>query len=176
MKKQPNIFLIGPFGAGKSTIGRTLAKKLNLQFYDIDQLIEKLTGVDNSWVFDIEGEEGFYKRESTILDEITQRSGIVLATGGSTVLSEENRLILKSRGIIVYLSVSLRQQYNRIRVNKYNRPLLRGDGVKDKISLFAKVLEPMYKKIAGKEFSTDNKSVKYVVEEIFQYLDKEILI
>jgi shikimate kinase len=110
MAEQRNIFLIGPMGAGKSTIGRHLAQMLHLNFYDSDAEIEKKTGADIAWVFDVEGEEGFRNREREMIDELTQKHGIVLATGGGAIILPENRGHLSARGIVVYLKTSVNKQ------------------------------------------------------------------
>src|SRR5690554_2120390 len=101
------IFLIGPMGAGKSTIGRLLARELKLAFVDADHEIERRCGADISWIFDVEGEEGFRNREQKIIEELSQREKLVLATGGGAVLRPENRLSLSGRGIVVYLMTTV---------------------------------------------------------------------
>jgi shikimate kinase len=102
-----NVFLIGPVGAGKSTIGRQLASELKLEFVDYDREIEQRCGVDIDWIFDLEGEEGFRKREQEVLNDLANRQGIVLATGGGAILLPENRTLLSSRGKVVYLQASI---------------------------------------------------------------------
>ncbi len=103
MAEKRNIFLVGPMGAGKSTIGRHLADQLHLEFFDSDQEIERRTGADIAWVFDLEGEEGFRRREEGVISDLTEMQGIVLATGGGSVMSKEVRNKLSARGIVVYL-------------------------------------------------------------------------
>ena len=105
MAEKRNIFLVGPMGAGKSTIGRHLASQLHMEFLDSDTVIEERTGADIAWVFDVEGEEGFRKREESVINDLTEEQGIVLATGGGSVMSKENRNRLSARGIVVYLSL-----------------------------------------------------------------------
>src|SRR3990167_10997537 len=97
--KVRNIFLIGPMGAGKSTIGRALAKELKLEFYDSDEVIEQRAGANIGWIFDLEGEEGFRRREQKVIEELTQKANIVLATGGGAIMAPENRTALSARGI-----------------------------------------------------------------------------
>ncbi|VTN12262.1 Shikimate kinase 1 [Raoultella terrigena] len=106
-QRKRNIFLVGPMGAGKSTIGRQLAQQLNMEFYDSDQEIEKRTGADVGWVFDVEGEDGFRDREEKIINELTEKQGIVLATGGGSVKSRETRNRLSARGVVVYLETTI---------------------------------------------------------------------
>lgn len=118
MAEKRNIFLVGPMGAGKSTIGRQLAQQLNMEFYDSDQEIEKRTGADVGWVFDVEGEEGFRDREEKIINELTEKQGIVLATGGGSVKSRETRNCLSARGVVVYLETTIEKQLARTQRDK----------------------------------------------------------
>ena len=110
-------------GVGKTTIGRMLAKELSLEFFDSDREIERRAGADVSWIFDVEGEEGFRDRESQVIDELSNRSGVLLATGGGSVLREENRQCLKARGVVIFLDTSLELQLKRTERDK-KRPLL----------------------------------------------------
>ena len=121
MAEKRNIFLIGPMGAGKSTIGRLLAQQLNMEFIDSDAVIEERAGADISWIFDIEGEAGFRKREERIINELTQLQGIVLSTGGGAILSKENRNYLSARGIVIYLETTVEKQFQRLNVTKSDR-------------------------------------------------------
>jgi len=164
------IFIVGPFGAGKSTIGRALAKTLNLQFYDTDRIIERRLGVDLSWIFDIEGEAGFRRRESEILNELSQLSNVVVSTGGGTILLPENREILKEKGLVVYLDTTVKQQLRRTQRNKYNRPTLRVDDIENCLQVFHDERAPLYEAIANAKFSTSRHSYKLVVKDILQYL------
>ena len=122
MAEKRNIFLIGPMGAGKSTIGRHLADELHLEFFDSDQEIEKRTGADIAWVFDIEGEEGFRDREESVVHDLTEKQGIVLATGGGSVVRNGVRHRLSARGIVVYLETTIDKQVARTQRDK-RRPL-----------------------------------------------------
>lgn len=121
MAEKRNIFLVGPMGAGKSTIGRQLAQQLNMEFYDSDQEIEKRTGADVGWVFDLEGEEGFRDREEKVINELTEKQGIVLATGGGSVKSRETRNRLSARGVVVYLETTIEKQLARTQRDKNAR-------------------------------------------------------
>lgn len=118
MAEKRNIFLVGPMGAGKSTIGRQLAQQLNMEFYDSDQEIEKRTGADVGWVFDVEGEDGFRDREEKVINELTEKQGIVLATGGGSVKSRETRNRLSARGVVVYLETTIEKQLARTQRDK----------------------------------------------------------
>lgn len=133
MVKFHNIFLIGPMGAGKSTIGRTVAKELKLDFFDSDLEIEERTGADLSWIYDLEGEDGFRKREIDVIDELTHKSNIVLATGGGVVDSKENRIALAGRGTVIYLCTSLEQQYERTKRDTKRPQLQKTDDLKKRL-------------------------------------------
>lgn len=121
MAEKRNIFLVGPMGAGKSTIGRQLAQQLNMEFYDSDQEIEKRTGADVGWVFDVEGEDGFRNREEKVINELTEKQGIVLATGGGSVKSRETRNRLSARGVVVYLETTIENNWRARSVIKNAR-------------------------------------------------------
>lgn len=111
MAEKRNIFLVGPMGAGKSTIGRQLAQQLNMEFFDSDHEIERRTGADVGWVFDLEGEDGFRDREEKVINELTEKQGIVLATGGGSVKSRETRNRLSARGVVVYLETTIENNW-----------------------------------------------------------------
>lgn len=171
--KVRNIFLIGPMGAGKSTIGRTLAKELKLEFYDSDEVIEQRTGADISWIFDVEGEEGFRKRELKVIEELTQKSNIVLATGGGVVTSPENRNALAARGTVIYLKTSLQQQYERTKRDT-KRPLLQTDDLETRLEDLRQEREPHYEELADISFETDKLTVKAVANNIIKYIYGEV--
>lgn len=113
LSKNRNLFLVGPMAVGKTTIGKLLARELNLEFLDSDQEIENKAGAEIAWIFDVEGEDKFREREGSIIDELTQREGILLATGGGSVLRQSNRRYLQSRGIVVFLNTTLDNQIKR---------------------------------------------------------------
>ncbi|WP_323135099.1 shikimate kinase AroK [Methylophaga sp. OBS4] len=164
-----NIFLVGPMGAGKSTIGRQLAKALHRKFYDSDKEIEQRTGVSISWIFEMEGEAGFRERESRAIEELTGMTNIVLATGGGAVLSEENRKLLRSRGHVVYLSAEAEQLYRRTARDK-KRPLLQlADRRKQIEDLLAK-RDPLYRDVADIVLKTGEQSVQHTVNEVIKKL------
>ncbi|QJC29635.1 shikimate kinase AroK [Enterobacteriaceae endosymbiont of Plateumaris pusilla] len=173
MAEKRNIFLIGPMGAGKSTIGRQLANKLNMEFFDSDEEIERRTGADINWVFDVEGEEGFRKREKKIINEITIKKGIILATGGGSIISKETRKYLSSRGIVVYLKTTIEKQLIRTQRDK-KRPLLKN---KDKpvieiLQNLAKERNHLYKEIADIIIKTDKQNAKIVANQLINLLEK----
>lgn len=171
--KVRNIFLIGPMGAGKSTIGRTLAKELKLEFYDTDEVIEQRTGADISWIFDVEGEEGFRKREQKVVEELTQKSNIVLATGGGVIMTPENRNALAARGTVIYLKTSLQQQFERTKRDT-KRPLLQTDDLEGRLETLRDEREPFYEELADISFETDKLTVKAVANNIIKYIYGEI--
>lgn len=165
-----NIFLIGPAGAGKTTIGRLLAQELKLDFYDSDHEIESRTGADIAWIFDMEGEEGFRKREEKIIEELSANSKIVLATGGGVILSEQNRRFLHSRGTVIYLMTTINQQLERTRKDQ-KRPLLQNvDDVETKLRDLMEEREPLYREIADHMVMTSRRSAKAVSTELTQYI------
>lgn len=175
MENSINIFLVGPMGAGKTTVGKVLAKRLGLIFLDLDDEIEKLTGADISWIFDIEGEDGFRERESQILKNLTSKTGVLIATGGGSVLRKENRSYLVQRGTVVYLEISAKQQVQRIAHSK-NRPILEKaikSGYKpyEFLSNLSKKREPLYKEIADITFQVDKDSSHILVTKIAKYFD-----
>jgi shikimate kinase len=173
MLKSNNIFLVGPMGAGKTTIGTYLAKGLQMQFFDSDQVIEARSGVDIRWIFDVEGEEGFRRREITIVDELTLMRGIVLATGGGTVLSEENRRNLTARGVVVYLETSLDQQMDRVEYDR-KRPLIQDGNRQEILKKLRAEREPLYREVADHVFPTDERSVRSVAEELLRFFQQNM--
>ena len=170
MAEQRNIFLIGPMGAGKSTIGRHIAQMLHLNFYDSDAEIEKKTGADIAWVFDVEGEQGFRNREHDMIDELTQKHGIVLATGGGAVISPENRAHLSARGIVVYLKTSVNKQLARTLKDK-RRPLLQTKDPRAVLEALAEKRNVLYDEVADYTIETDEQSAKVVASKIISLLD-----
>ena len=170
MAEQRNIFLIGPMGAGKSTIGRHLAQMLHLNFHDSDSEIEKKTGADIAWIFDVEGEEGFRNRESDMIDELSQKHGIVLATGGGAVVRPENRGYLSARGIVVYLKTSVDKQLARTLKDK-RRPLLQTEDPRKVLETLAETRNLLYDEAADYTIETDEQSAKVVASQIITLLD-----
>jgi shikimate kinase len=171
MAEKRNIFLVGPMGAGKSTIGRELAEKLHLDFYDSDQEIERRTGADIAWVFDLEGEEGFRKREEGVINDLTERQGIVLATGGGSVISSQIRNRLSARGIVVYLETTIDKQVARTQRDR-RRPLLQTSEEPRKVlERLAIERNPLYEEIADVIVPTDDQSAKVVANKIIERID-----
>lgn len=171
MKKKQNIFLVGPMGAGKTTVGRSLARVLGSEFYDSDQVIEARAGVDLSWIFDVEGEAGFRRRELDVIDELTQMQGIVLATGGGVVEEAQNCNVLAARGVVIYLQATIAQQLARMEKDK-RRPLLMQTKDREQLLLdLQAVRDPQYRNVADYTFTTDGRSVKAVTTDIIHALD-----
>lgn len=169
MADNRNVFLVGPMGAGKSTIGRQLAQQLHLEFLDTDTEIEQRTGADIAWVFDVEGEEGFRKREEAIINDLTQRQGIVLATGGGSILSNESRNRLSARGVVVYLETSIDKQFGRTQRDR-RRPLLQTDDPRSTLEALAEIRNPLYEEVADFTIKTDDQSAKVVANKIIDLL------
>jgi len=165
MSKANNIFLIGPMGAGKTTIGRHLATLLHKRFVDVDHEIERRTGVTIPVIFEIEGEAGFRRRESTLLAELSQDEDIVMATGGGAVLMEENRRILKERGTVVYLHADIDTLVERTRRDR-NRPLLQTEDPRGKIEELLRQREPIYRVVADVVVDTGLRAPTSVARDI----------
>lgn len=171
MAEKRNIFLVGPMGAGKSTIGRELADKLHLEFFDSDQEIERRTGADISWVFDLEGEEGFRKREAAVIDDLTQMQGIVLATGGGSVINDQVRNRLSARGIVVYLETTIDKQVARTQRDR-RRPLLQtSEDPRTVLERLAVERNPLYEEVSDVIVQTDDQSAKVVANKIIERLE-----
>jgi shikimate kinase len=170
MKIPENIFLIGPMGVGKSTIGRHLAGLLHKSFEDSDTEIEDRTGVDIPTIFDIEGEEGFRKREATVIEELTANNNIVLATGGGVVMREENRRALR-RGFVVYLAANIDTLVDRTHRDR-NRPLLQNTDREKKIQELIIQRDPVYREEADLIVETDSRSAKAVAKDIIDRIQE----
>ncbi|MDJ0878493.1 MAG: shikimate kinase AroK [Halieaceae bacterium] len=164
------VFLVGPMGAGKTTIGRQLAQMLHLEFLDSDQAIEARAGADIPWIFDVEGEAGFRDREARIIDELTQRDGIVLATGGGAILRPENRAVLSERGSVVYLYASIKQQFSRTSKDR-NRPLLQVPDPEGRLRELMAERDPLYREIADHIIETDGLSARTVAQQLSRALN-----
>ena len=172
MKQANKIFLIGPMGTGKSTIGKQLAKLLDYQFDDTDWEIQRRTGVDIPTIFDFEGEAGFRKRESAVVDALSEIDRLVLATGGGVVLDVENRKALTGRGVVVYLHCSPEQQYERTLKYK-NRPLLQTEDPLQRLVSLMEEREPIYREMADIIVVTENRSAQSVAKEIVRRLRQD---
>jgi len=165
MKHPKNIFLVGPMGAGKSAVGRQLARTLHLTFADSDDEVESRTGVDIPFIFEKEGEEGFRKRETAAIDDLSRIDGVVLATGGGAVLSSENRSHLCGRGFVVYLYTTVDQQVARTEKGR-QRPLLESDDPRGILEELLQQRDPLYREVADLVVETDGRRVHAVAKEI----------
>ncbi len=165
--KTMNIFIVGPMGSGKSTVGKIISDELFLSFLDTDEEIETRTGASIDWIFDLEGEDGFRKRESSILQDMAKRNSIVLSTGGGIILSEENRELLSSRGTVFYLSTPISVQLERTAKDK-DRPLLKNGDPEKILTKLQKDRESLYEAVADHVVNTENKSSQEVASEIIK--------
>lgn len=166
-----NIFLVGPMGAGKSTIGRVLAFELNRQFRDTDRVIEDRTGADIPWIFDMEGESGFRDRETAVLADLSTETDLVIATGGGIVLRPENRQMMKDSGFVCYLTASTDQLVERTARDK-KRPLLQVENPRQKIIDLLEMRDPIYRESADFIINTDKRSPKMVAQEIVRLIEE----
>lgn len=173
--QRESIFLVGPMGSGKSTVGRILAEKLHYQFLDSDHVIEERTGTTIPTIFDIEGEAGFRDREQAVIEELTQLPETVLATGGGAVLRPENRRVLGARGFVVYLKSPVHALVQRTRMDR-NRPLLQTDDPEAVLRKIVEEREPLYLEVADMVVETEYASVHRVVKQIMERLEEEQII
>lgn len=160
----PLIVIVGPMGAGKSTVGKRLAKNLHVAFIDLDQEIEKSTGLSISQIFDIEGEEGFRKRERAALVANSNRKGAVLSTGGGAILSAKNRRVIRN-GIVVYLHATPKQQHKRIAKSKH-RPILNDGDPLTTLTSLMEVRDTLYRSEADIIVATDGRSIEKVASQV----------
>ena len=171
-KSGSNIYLIGPMGSGKTTIGQRVAKRLKMEFIDCDRNLEKQTGASVNLIFDVEGESGFRTRESKMLKVLTSRNNVLVATGGGTVLREENRELLKRTGLVVYLQTSVNQQLHRLRLDR-TRPLLQEGNRRQKLTRLAAARNPVYEELADLVFTSKNRgpeiTARHLTEAILSY-------
>lgn len=166
-----SIILIGPMGAGKTTVGKQLARRLGRPFYDSDREIEAACGVDIPTIFDFEGEAGFRRREARMIDFLTRKQNIILATGGGAVLREENRQRLKTRGTVVFLDVNIDVQVERTSRND-SRPLLKNGDARATLMEMSRHRNPIYRSVAHIHVSTSRQSHRRVVDRISRLVDK----
>lgn len=172
MKQSENIYLIGLMGAGKSTIGRQLARALQLPFYDSDKAIEETTGVDIPTIFEFEGEQGFRDREQKMIQQLTELQGVIMATGGGAILRKENRDLLSKHGFVVYLYCSLDKIIERTRRDN-QRPLLNTENPRQELEKLFVQREPLYLDCADYKIDTGNMQSKLVVKTILDEYSKE---
>jgi shikimate kinase len=172
MPNADNVFLVGPMGSGKSAVGRQLARDLGLWFVDCDAELEARTGVDVPTIFETEGEPGFRARERDLIDELTRRAGVVVATGGGAILDPDTRDRLRARGRVVYLRTSVDQQLARTRRSTH-RPLLRTGDPRATLERLMQHRAPLYEETADLVVETDGRKVRTVSAEIVRRLAAE---
>ncbi|PWV58699.1 shikimate kinase AroK [Plasticicumulans acidivorans] len=166
---QRNIFLVGPMGAGKSTIGRQLGQLLQRPFIDSDREIEQQTGATIPLIFEMEGEAGFRTREKQVIEELCRHEGIVLATGGGAILDPDNRRALADNGFVVYLLTSVDEQLRRT-ARDGNRPLLQTPNPRAKLTELLQIRDPLYREVADLVIQTDARQSRKVVSQIIEHL------
>ncbi len=174
-KISQNIFLVGPMGVGKTTIGRQLAKELSLEFVDSDHEIEERAGADISWIFDVEGEDGFRDRETHVLDDLTARSNVLISTGGGSVLRDVNREMLSSRGTVVMLDTTVELQLKRTEKDK-KRPLLQRGDKEEVLRRLKEERQPLYESVADIVAFVGEGSTRRVVTGILKSLKEKGLL
>ena len=172
MMRYQNIFIVGPMGAGKSTVGRQLAEALAFEFKDSDQEIQRRTGVDIPTIFEFEGEDGFRNRERQMIEDLVAEERLVLATGGGAVLDPENRQNLTARGVVIYLHCTPEQQYSRTSRDR-NRPLLQTEDPLARLRELMEERDPLYRQVADLVVSTEKRGTASVVKEIRRRLEAE---
>lgn len=170
MKDAPNLYLVGMMGAGKTTVGRLLARRLKLRFFDSDHEIEARCGVKIPLIFEIEGEAGFRMRETQAIAELSALSGVVLATGGGAVLGEENRRLLAERGVVIYLSARPEDLYERVRQDR-NRPLLATPDPLGRLRELHALRDPLYREVADITVETGAQGVQSLARQLLRKLD-----
>ncbi|WP_075434252.1 shikimate kinase AroK [Buchnera aphidicola] len=173
MHKQKNIFLVGPMGSGKSTIGYLLSTQLNMKFYDVDQEAETRAGLSICDIFNLKGEPEFRIQEEKIIKELTGEKGIILATGGGSIMSLKSRNLLSSRGIVIYLRTTIHEQLKRVSTNK-NRPLLSQNHEisKKTLSSLLEVRSPLYRDIANIIIDTSNRKSGLIISNLLYDLNE----
>lgn len=168
----PRVFLVGPMGAGKTTVGRRLAQALRRDFLDSDQEIERRAGASIPLIFEVEGEAGFRAREKIVIAELTQHPGIVLATGGGAILDSENRRCLVGRGFVVYLHTSVKEQLCRTRYD-HHRPLLQTADPRARLEALFTVRDPLYRDVADLTIASDGQSPWVIVQRILNHIQED---
>ena len=169
------VFMIGPMGSGKSTVGRMLAGLLDCDFVDSDAEIEARCGADIPWIFDVEGEIGFRRREAAVLSELAQRSMVVIATGGGAVVTEVNRQLMSETGVVVYLEVSVEQQLKRTGSGE-GRPLLAEGDREETLRKLMEEREPLYQGLADLIISANGGNARRVARQIQEQLAAQSLL
>lgn len=163
--RKTNVYLVGPMGSGKTTIGSRVAPMLGMSFIDLDAELERRTGASVNLIFDVEGEKGFRERESRLLEELSEMESCLIATGGGSVLREDNRKAMRKSGVVVYLSTSVGQQLSRLRQDK-KRPLLQTPDRERRLEEMALQRNALYEELADIVFPSQNRSVNRVAQQL----------
>jgi shikimate kinase len=172
-ERSPNrVFLVGPMGSGKTTLGRRAAEQLGLTFIDCDEEIERRTGASVNLIFDIEGEEGFRARETALLQELSERDGVLVATGGGVIKSQENRRILRDRGFVVWLPTTVNQQLRRLEKDR-KRPLLQAPDRRERLEALARERNPLYANVADLTYRSRHRNVIRAAEGLARALNPD---
>ena len=169
---EPNVFLVGMMGSGKTTVGRHLATLLRFEFEDTDAIVEARSGADIGWIFDVEGEAGFRDREHRAIAEATKRRKLVLATGGGAVLRLDNRCLLRRHGVVVHLDAAADVLLGRLGRDR-RRPLLQGEDVADRIAALLAERQPLYQAAAHFAVVADGRPARQVASDILDRLRSE---
>jgi len=170
MRSRSNVFLVGPMGAGKTTVGRRLAALRGMEFADSDHEVEQRTGVDIAFIFEKEGEAGFRKREKQVIAELTGGHNLVLATGGGAIIDSDNRQHLAGRGFVVYLRASVDHQLRRTGRTE-SRPLLQSGNPREVLERLFAVRDPLYREVADLIVDADGGNARNIAQEIGRHLD-----
>ena len=170
MRSRSNIFLVGPMGAGKTTVGKRLAELRGMNFVDSDHAVEERTGVDIAFIFEKEGEAGFRKREKQVIAELTAGHNLVLATGGGAVLDADNRQHLAGRGFVVYLRASIDHQLRRTGRTE-SRPLLQTGNPRETLERLFTVRDPLYREVADLIVEADGANARMLAQDIARQID-----
>ncbi len=171
VKTKHKLFLVGMMGAGKTTVGRQLAKRLGKTFYDADREIEARTGVRVAVIFDIESEAGFRKREAEVIEQLTAMNDIVLATGGGAVLDPRNRERLSTRGFVIYLHALPQALWQRTRADK-SRPLLQGGDPRERLEALYAERDPLYREVADLVIETGRQGIGALLAQVLARFDE----
>ena len=167
IKPFTNVYLIGPMGSGKTTIGQRLANRLGLDFLDSDHELEEQTGASVSLIFDLEGEEGFRQRETAMLKKLASRKNTLIATGGGAVTRSENRRLIRSSGLVIYLKTPVSQQIRRLSRDR-SRPLLQSGNRKEKLARLAEERNPLYEELADIVFPAQSRGLDAAAQALYE--------
>ena len=176
MSKRRNIYLIGPLGTGKSSVGLKLAKFAQWEFCDTDREIEARCGVDIAWIFDVEGEQGYRQREFEVLQDLSRQQHMVISTGGGTIVSEENRQLISESGLIIYLQVSFTNQLQRASYRIHTRPMMNTEHKDKALRELNAQRMPIYRSLADLTYDTDKMNPHKLAKKIWMDIEDQSLI